>query len=224
MLESFFVTGLLLASNSPRRRELLGLTNLNFVVSVADVDESTRENESPAGYVLRLAETKARTIAGRLGADRIILAADTTVVDGNDILGKPNDEEQAFEMLTRLRGRTHQVYTGLALLRPGDGLLLTDLSVTGVPMRNYTDEEIRVYIATGDPLDKAGAYAIQHAQFHPVEHLTGCFASVMGLALCHVTRLLRKMDVSLPADIPAACQNYLDYECPVHGKILNGEM
>lgn len=222
MLESPPVTVIVLASNSPRRRELLALTTLIFDISVADVDERIHPNESPAEYVLRLAETKARAV--KADADRLILAADTTVVDGDVILGKPSDDADAFAMLARLRGRTHQVYTGLALLRPGDGLLLTDLSVTDVPMRGYTDEEIHAYIATGDPHDKAGAYAIQHAEFHPVEHMHGCYAGVMGLALCHVTRLLRKMDASPNADIPAACQAYLEYECPVHGNILNGEM
>jgi MAF protein len=216
------VTEILLASNSPRRRELLALTKINFIVSVADVDERTRPNESPADYVLRLAETKARAI--KMDADRIVLAADTAVVDGDDILGKPQDEAGAFTMLTRLRGHTHQVYTGLALLRPGDGLLLTDLSVTDVPMRRYSDEEIHAYIATGDPLDKAGAYAIQHEQFHPVESMSGCFASVMGLALCHMTRMLRRMDLSPQADVPANCQRHLEYECPVFNKILTGEM
>lgn len=219
VLESFTVTEIVLASNSPRRRELLALTKWNFIVSVADVDESTQENESPADYVLRLAETKARAIS--TDADRIILAADTTVVDGRDILGKPTDDADAFAMLTRLRGRTHQVYTGLALLRVSDGLLLTDLCVTDVPMRKYSDEEIRTYIATGDPFDKAGAYGIQHAEFHPVENLRGCHASVMGLPLCHATRLLRKLDVSTSADVPENCQKYLEFECPVFETILN---
>lgn len=222
VLESLIVTEIVLASTSPRRRELLALTPLSFIVSVADVDESTRENEQPAEYVLRLAETKARAI--RANADQLVLAADTTVVDGHDILGKPVDDADAFAMLTRLRGRTHQVYTGLALLRQRDGLLLTDLSVTDVPMREYTDQEIRAYIATGDPLDKAGAYAIQHAQFHPVDYLGGCFASVMGLALCHVTRMLRKAGVDPGADVPVNCQRCLEYDCPVYHKILRGEM
>lgn len=212
----------MLASNSPRRRQLLTLTNWNFVVSVADVDESQYQNESPADYVLRLAETKARAITAR--PDQIVLAADTTVVDGRDILGKPKDDADAFAMLTHLRGRTHQVYTGVALLRLSDGLLLSDLSVTDVPMRDYSDEEIRDYVATGDPLDKAGAYAIQHAQFHPVASLSGCFASVMGLPLCHVTRMMLKMNLPPNADVPVNCQKYLEYECPVYGKILNGEI
>jgi septum formation protein len=168
VLESPTMT-LILASNSPRRRQLLALAGWDFIVSVADVDESPLPNESPADYVIRLAETKARAITA--DADQIILAADTTVVDGSDILGKPRDDAEAIAMLTRLRGRTHQVYTGIALLRVSDGLLLKDLCVTDVPMREYSDEEMRVYVATGDPLDKAGAYAIQHPGFSPVESM-----------------------------------------------------
>ena len=217
----FHVTDIVLASNSPRRRELLALTQWNFTVSVADIDETTRENESPAEYVLRLAETKARAIVSRMETGRIVLAADTTVVNGRDILGKPGSDAEALAMLTQLRGRIHQVYTGIALLRASDGFLLTDLCVTEVPMRKYSDEEMRAYIATRDPFDKAGAYAIQHAEFHPVENLRGCFASVMGLPLCHVTRLLRKMDVHPNADVPANCQKHLEYECPVYERILS---
>ena len=218
----FHVTDIVLASNSPRRRELLALTQWNFTVSVADTDETTRENESPADYVLRLAETKARAIANRMKTGRIVLAADTTVVSGRDILGKPGSDAEAFAMLTQLRGRVHQVYTGIALLRASDGFILTDLCVTDVPMRNYSDDEIRAYIASGDPFDKAGAYAIQHAEFHPVENLSGCFAGVMGLPLCHVTRLLRKMNVNPNADVPANCQQYLEYDCPAYISILSG--
>lgn len=221
MLESSPVT-LILASNSPRRRQLLALAGWDFVVSVADVDESLLPNESPADYVLRLAETKARTTASRADADRIILAADTTVVDDADILGKPMDGADALAMLTRLRGRTHQVYTGIALLRVSDGLLLTDLCVTDVPMRDYSDDEIRIYVATGDPLDKAGAYAIQHPEFRPVVNMHGCYASVMGLPLCHVVRLLRQMGVQPNTDVPLNCQKFLDYDCPVFDSILNG--
>jgi len=186
------------------------------------VDESTRENETPANYVLRLAESKARAGADRAQADQIILAADTTVVDGLDILGKPGDEAEAAAMLNRLRGRTHQVYTGIALLRMSDGFLLKDLCVTDVPMRDYSDEEVRAYVATGDPLDKAGAYAIQHSQFSPVASMDGCYASVMGLPLCHVVRLMRKMGVEPNANVPVNCQSLLEYECPVFNSILNG--
>ncbi len=225
MLESFSVTEkpqLILASNSPRRRQLLSLTGLPFTVSAADVDESTRSNESPADYVLRLAETKAGAI--NADADQIVLAADTTVVDGSDILGKPQDEAEATAMLKHLRGHTHQVYTGIALLRKSDGLLLKDICVTDVPMRDYSDEEIHAYVATGDPLDKAGAYAIQHSEFHPVANMEGCFASVMGLPVCHVILLMRKMNLQPNTDFFISCETLLEYDCPVSNAILNGEM
>ena len=222
MLESFPVTEkptLVLASNSPRRRQLFALTGLPFIVSSADVDESLLENEKPADYVLRLAEKKARTV--HANADQIILGSDTTVVDGTDILSKPVDETDAVAMLTRLRGHTHQVYTGVALLRMSDGLLLKELCVTDVPMRDYSDDEIRAYVATGDPLDKAGAYAIQHPDFHPVASVRGCYTSVMGLPLCHVTRMLREMGIETKSDVPEGCQQLLDYTCPVYEKILS---
>ncbi len=221
VLESPPVTeknNLILASNSPRRRQLLALANWDFVVSVADVDESLLQNESPVEYVLRLAETKARAV--KADADQIVLAADTTVVDGSEILGKPQDNAEAVRMLTQLRGRTHQVYTGVALLRVSDGLLLTDLCVTDVPMRAYSDKEIHAYVATGDPLDKAGAYAIQHPEFSPVAGMNGCYASVMGLPMCHVVRMMRKMEVEPKADVPMNCQQFLEYECPVFSKYL----
>ena len=225
MLESSPVNetpSLILASNSPRRRQLLALTGLPFIVSVADVDESQLANENPSDYVLRLAETKARAVHADPG--QIVLAADTTVVDGSDILGKPADDAEAVAMLRRLRGHTHQVYTGIALLRASDGLLRKDLCVTDVPMRAYSDEEIRAYVATGDPLDKAGAYAIQHPEFHPVAGMDGCYASVMGLPVCHVLLQMRKIDLQPNTDFFADCETLLEYECPVSNAILNGEM
>lgn len=227
MLESLFVTDkslLVLASNSPRRRQLLSLTGWQFTVSAANVDESQLANESPADYVLRLAETKARAMASGADAHQIILAADTTVVDGKDILGKPSDSAEAVAMLKRLRGHAHQVYTGIALFRPGDGLLFKDLCVTDVPMRDYSDQEIDTYVQTGDPLDKAGAYAIQHPEFHPVTTMDGCFASVMGLPVCHVIRLMRMMDIQPVSDFFLSCETLLEYQCPVSTAILSGEM
>jgi MAF protein len=167
----------------------------------------------PADYVLRLAEAKARAI--RADADQIVLAADTTVVDGQDVLGKPRDEAEAIAMLKRLRGHTHQVYSGIALLRLSDGLLLTDLCITDVPMRAYSDEEILAYVQTGDPLDKAGAYAIQHPEFRPVANLQGCFASVMGLPMCHVILLMRQMNIQPDPGFFTNCSILLEYQCPV---------
>jgi predicted house-cleaning NTP pyrophosphatase (Maf/HAM1 superfamily) len=126
-------------------------------------------------------------------------------------------------MLTRLRGQTHQVYTGVALLRLSDGLLLKDVCVTDVPMRDYSDEEIDAYVQTGDPLDKAGAYAIQHPEFRPVADMSGCYANVMGLPMCHVIRMLRKIHIQPNTDIFAGCETRLEYrKCPVSNAILGG--
>jgi MAF protein len=216
-------TLILLASNSPRRRELLSLGNWMFSVSVSNVDESQREGEAPADYVLRLAEAKARAAVLHARPEHIIIGADTAVVDGNSILGKPKDMKEATAMLKSLRGHTHQVYTGLALLRMHDEQFVKELCVTQVPMRDYSDEEIEAYVLTVDPLDKAGAYAIQNAGFHPVESMKGCYASVMGMPLCHLIRALRKLDVTPGADIPAACQSLLDHHCFVSRAILHGE-
>ena len=214
---------ILLASNSPRRKELLSLGNWSFSISVSNVDESQRADETPADYVLRLAEDKAHAVAATTSSPDVIVAADTTVVDGKIVLGKPKDEAEALQILKQLRGHKHRVYTGLAVLNMRDGRLLKDLCVTDVPMRNYSEAEIRTYVQTGDPLDKAGAYAIQHPHFKPVENLSGCFASVMGLPLCHLLRVLNKMGFPPDADLPQHCQSHLHYDCPVSSAILRGE-
>ena len=194
-----------------------------FSVSVSNVDESQRIDEAPPDYVLRLAEAKARAAVAMARSDHIIIGADTAVVDGSRILGKPKDIKEATAMLKSLRGHTHQVYSALAVLRMRDERLITDLCVTDVPMRNYSDEELEAYVLTGDPLDKAGAYAIQHPGFHPVENMKGCYASVMGLPLCHLIRVLRMLGVPDDTDLPAACQSLLQYQCPVSRAILRGE-
>ena len=195
-----------------------------FSVLVADVDESQLPGEAPGDYVLRLAEMKARKTAEKVINDNMIVAADTAVVDGRDILGKPRDEVDAIRMLKRLRGHTHQVYTGLALLRVSDSYIQTDLTVTDVPMRDYSDEEVDAYVQTGDPLDKAGAYAIQHPRFHPVENLQGCFASVMGLPLCRLTHLLEQFDIAPESSVGIRCQAELRYDCPISSAVLRGEL
>jgi MAF protein len=174
---------------------------------------------------LRLAEAKAvAAIEKAQGQDLVVIGSDTAVVDGDSVLGKPTDGEDAARMLNQLRGHVHQVYTGVTLRRIRDGKMLTELCVTDVPMRDYSDNEIAAYIQTGDPLDKAGAYAIQHPDFQPVESMRGCYASVMGLPMCHVTRALQELDVPALANMPTACRRLLNYECPVSGAILRGEM
>jgi MAF protein len=209
---------LILASNSPRRRELISLFGWPFTVLPADIDESRKADESPVNYVRRLACEKAQAIGAR--ETGLVIAADTIVADGNELLGKPVDEDDARRMLGQLRGRTHQVYTGIAVINTETGESVDNVCRTDVPMRQYSDEEIEQYIATRDPMDKAGAYAIQHPGFHPVEGLAGCYASVMGLPLCHLMAGLRKLGFQPVADLPARCQAWLAYDCPVFSSIL----
>jgi predicted house-cleaning NTP pyrophosphatase (Maf/HAM1 superfamily) len=116
----------------------------------------------------------------------------------------------------------HQVYTALTLVDAATGRSVTEVAATDVPMRDYTDDEIEAYIASGDPFDKAGAYAIQHAGFHPVAALRGCYSNVMGLPLCHLVRALRAFGIELGADVPLRCQQHQQYDCDVTDDILSG--
>jgi septum formation protein len=214
--------GLILASRSPRRRDLLRLLGLPFVGRASAVSEDRRADESPAEYARRLSREKAGAAAASADGGALILACDTVVVDGDDVLGKPVDSAEAAAILKRLAGRDHHVYTAATLLDTADGRTMTVLADSPVTMRAYTDREVADYVATGDPFDKAGAYAIQHEGFHPVEGFAHCFANVMGLPLCHVTRLLRAFGVEPAANVPAACQAHIGYACPVYQAILDG--
>ena len=218
------MTRFLLASGSPRRRELFALLRWSFDVASADVDESPCDDETPAQMVVRLAQAKA--VAVRDGVETpshgtVIVASDTIVALDGVPLGKPCDSADADRMLRALRGRTHQVHTAVTLFDTHVGRTHSDLATTDVPMRHYSDDELATYIASGDPLDKAGAYAIQHAGFHPVENLHGCFANVMGLPLCHLARSLRAIGIEPDVDVPTACQSHIKFECPVFTHILN---
>jgi MAF protein len=212
----------ILASNSPRRRALLGLFQQPFLVVPADIDETEYTGEAPGDYVTRLATTKAQVVGQQFPNAGLIIAADTTVADGNEILGKPVDQADASRMLQQLRGRNHQVYTAIALIVPEKGILAQELCLSRVPMRNYSNEEIETYVQTDDPMDKAGAYAIQHRGFHPVEDFQGCFASVMGFPACHLARSLKKIGLMPDLKIDSACQQYLDYDCPIAELVLTG--
>lgn len=192
----------------------------DFRVLPADINETQRPGEDPCDYVMRMAVEKARTAAPFAAEDEIVVAADTVVVDGGTILGKPATPEEAARTLRILRGHVHHVYTALAILRPVDEVLVTDLCTTEVPMRAYTDAEIEDYVASGDPMDKAGAYGIQHRAFNPVENMTGCYASVMGLPLCHLARALQRLGQPPLMDVPSACQAALNYDCPVFENIF----
>jgi septum formation protein len=217
---------ILLASNSPRRRELLSLGGWSFQVVSGEVDERPLPSESSREYVVRLAEEKAKAGAVFGVAGDLVVAADTAVVDHENgaelILGKPQDALEAESMLRWLRGRVHRVYTGVAILKVDEGVITSEVCCTAVPLRQYSDGEIGAYIATGDPMDKAGAYAIQHPEFKPVENLQGCYANVMGLPLCHLTGMLISLGYPPQADIAKECQESLHYNCPIFSKILAG--
>jgi septum formation protein len=215
---------IMLASNSPRRKELLGLFGFEYSVQPADVDESPLENEAPGDYVSRLAEAKACAVGKNVEESCVVIAADTTVADGDMLLGKPINDEESRKMLEQLRDRVHQVYTGIAIFDKKTNKIFTELVCTDVPMRDYTDNEIDEYIATGDPFDKAGGYAIQHSGFHPVSKLSGCYANVVGLPLCHLFRTIKNTGIKADADIPTLCQQKLGYKCDIYERVLKGEL
>lgn len=192
---------LLLASASPRRRQILAKLGLPYIVSVAPGDEDAAQAhyQGPAdGLGTWTATHKALMMFTRPeAANHLVITSDTTVILDDHELGKPRDEEHARSLLRSLRGRWHRVVTGVVVSTMVDGQLRMqgDSCSTPVLMRPYTDEEIDAYIATGDPMDKAGAYGIQNASFQPTERIAGCYLNVVGLPLCTLVRLLANFDV-----------------------------
>lgn len=176
-----------LASASPRRAELLTAAGFSFVVDPVDVDESVWPDESPAAHVARLARAKA--VAGHERHPAVpVLGADTVVVLDGTILGKPRDDADARRMLASLSGRVHHVFTGVAVARSGH--VLDAVDVSAVTMSRWTDDEIEHYVASGEPRDKAGAYAIQGWASRRIERLEGSWSGVVGLPIAVVHRLL----------------------------------
>ena len=180
----------ILASASPRRRELLGTLSLSFSVIPAHVDERHHAGEPPEGYVTRLARSKAHHVAGQFPS-AWVLGADTAVVLGQQILGKPADAEAARRMLISLSGRRHTVMTGLAVTRFDKGVMKVDVVSTRVRFHGLQATDIDAYIATGEPFDKAGAYAVQGRGGQFVAALEGCYNNVVGLPLERAMALLR---------------------------------
>jgi septum formation protein len=203
----------ILASNSPRRRQLFALLGLPFDVMTVEVDETSLAGESPAGMVQRLSLAKARAVAMRLSGPAVVVGADTTVALDGQALGKPSDADDARRMLWLLRDRAHQVYTGVALVEMPGGRTWNWATESQVRMRPYGEAEVETYIGTGDPFDKAGAYAIQHPVFRPVARVEGCYANVMGLPLCDIVVHLREMDVPVKEDVHADCSAATGYPC-----------
>lgn len=210
-----------LASGSPRRQAFLRELGVAFTVLPADVDESPLAGESPIPLARRLAERKAAAVAAKLRQDaplvprvpHVIVAADTVVALGELLLAKPEDDADAVRMLTLLRGQSHQVHSAVAVLATATGAVQTRVSSTTVWMRDYTDGEIAAYVATGDPHDKAGAYAIQHPTFAPVARLEGCLSGVIGLPLHELRELLDGAGVTLTGDVVQVCEAQTHFAC-----------
>lgn len=192
---------LLLASISPRRRQILTLLGLPFAVCAPPVDEDAAQERfrGPADELAQwLAKHKAAAaLKMPEAADRLVITADTTVLLNGEVLGKPRDEAHARELLRMLRGRWHHVVTGMAVSRKIDGKhkIQAASCITPVLMRPYSEAEIAQYIASGDPMDKAGSYGIQHPSFQPTKRIDGCYLNVVGLPLCVLVDLLAEFDV-----------------------------
>lgn len=186
---------IILASGSPRRRELIAGLGWNFEVIPPQVDEKKIDGEPPAELVKRLAEEKASSVASRF-LGNWVLGADTVVALEGRILGKPNSEGEAAEMIAELSGRTHSVFTGVALIAP-DGRKLINAEETRVTFRPLEKEDILAYIALGESMDKAGAYAIQERGTLLAERIDGCYFNVVGLPLFRVSQMFAEMGIAL---------------------------
>lgn len=187
---------LILASQSPRRRELLGLFHIPFAVKAADIDETMDPAKAPEDEVARVCLKKALAIPR--SPEDVVIAADTIVVCAGKVLGKPADEARAREMLTLLSGRDHQVMTGVAVLRGDQQLVTTE--ITHIHFRPMSPREIDAYIATGEPMDKAGAYGIQGGAALFAEKMEGDYYNVMGLPVCRLWQMLREIAPELLED------------------------
>lgn len=200
---------------------MLSWLDWEFRSAAANVDESRLSGEPAREYVMRVSKEKAETVIAGADLKSVVIAADTIVVLDEEILGKPRDADDAFEMLLALRGRTHDVLTAVAV-RTESGVN-QDVCSSAVTMRDYNMDEIAAYINSGDPMDKAGAYAIQNAAFSPTCAFGGCIASVMGLPLCHLERTLQKSGIYQPNQFADVCQNHLKYSCPITHRVMAGE-
>ncbi len=183
---------IILASASPRRKELLDQIGVKYRVYAVDIDESVKPGELPLAYVQRMAAEKSEVCVAKIGNQIPVLAADTTVVLGNAIMGKPQGQDDALAMLRQLSGVTHQVYTAISLR--GDEHSLA-VSVTDVTFKKLTEQELHRYWQTGEPLDKAGSYAIQGSGALFVESIKGSFSGVVGLPLFETGQLLIKQGI-----------------------------
>ncbi len=187
---------IILASQSPRRRAMLDLLRIKFECFPADIDECFLTGEKPRDAVRRIAQSKAEQVKEQVGS-ALIIAADTVVVCNGEILGKPVDAQDAFNKLSMLKGRKHEVITAVCVINTESGLCEVQDETTSVYFRDITDEEIGAYILTGEPMDKAGAYAIQGTGAVFIEKIEGCYFNVVGLPLKDLYLMLKNQGVSL---------------------------
>lgn len=187
---------IILASSSPRRRELLQSLGLAFEVNASNVDETTEPGLGPVEVVEQLSLRKAQAVAKGI-VDAVIIGSDTIVVLDEDILGKPNDEQDAFGMLERLQGRSHHVYSGVTCIDTGMNKTLTSHRKTRVHMKPLSHDLIQRYIATGEPMDKAGSYAIQGIGATLIESIEGCYFNVVGLPLFLLSEQLEQFQIRI---------------------------
>ena len=182
---------IVLASSSPRRRELLESVGIEFVVISPETDESCIDGESPDGFALRLSAEKAKSVSRGIQAEAVVIGADTVVVVDGDILGKPADEQEAVSMLTMISGREHRVLTAFSLVKPVSYVLHSEIVETVVSVKNLAASEIEGYIKTGEPMDKAGAYGIQGIGAFMIREIRGSYTNVVGLPLVEVLEALK---------------------------------
>lgn len=204
-----------LASSSPRRQAFLRELGLHFTVMPADLDEMPLPDEDPVALAHRLACSKAQAVASKLanGQDAVVIAADTVVALGKELLGKPEDHADAQRMLLRLRARDHEVHSAVSILDTTTGWQETVVNTTTVWMRDYSDAEVAQYVASGDPMDKAGAYAIQHPTFNPAQRICGCLSGVIGLPLGDLRDLLMQAGIEVPGDVGMVCEAQTHFPC-----------
>ena len=204
---------LVLASASPRRRELLTELGLDFSVIPSNAPEIPIPGESPQEMVQRLSQDKAEMVAGQL-SDGFVVGADSVVVLNGRAIGKPRDEAEAREMLMELRGTEHQVTTGLTVKNVSTGRSLTDSLTADIVMRDFSDAEMEASIASGVPMDKAGAYAVQDREFRPAQLKSGCYSNVVGLPLCRLLEMLEELGYPKPSGLAATAGDGCITECP----------
>ena len=206
---------IILASESPRRQQMLSWIVPEFESMPADVDETPKEGELPVPYCQRMALRKVLHCAAEIREDVFVIGSDTTVFLNGEIFGKPRDEKHALEMLKTLNAREHRVATAVAMgRRLNDELQICQtVSETVVRFRDMSRDEIEDYVRSGDPMGKAGAYAIQNRVFHPVESIRGCYAAVMGFPLCHVNVLFHHFGMDIFPQVRSACKAGTKISC-----------